>query len=143
MASQNPTINDADAGLPARPFKVTFLPMDVTVEVKPEELPYGNHGLPGSILDIAMKHGIDVDHACGGVCACATCHVVVKQGGDSCNPSTDDEEDQLDDAYGVTPQSRLACQCVPAGSQDLVVVVPQWNRNQARDQAPPGPAMGL
>jgi len=133
MANQNPYINDAGAGLPTRPFKVTFLPMDMIVEVKPEELPYGDHGLPGSILDIAMKFGIEVDHACGGVCACATCHVVVKQGGDSCNPPTDDEEDQLDDAYGVTPQSRLACQCVPTGSQDLVVVVPQWNRNQARE----------
>jgi ferredoxin, 2Fe-2S len=101
--------------------------------VNPEELPYGDHGRPGSILDIAMHHGIDVDHACGGVCACSTCHVIVRDGLASCGRPTEKEEDQLDAAYGPTPQSRLACQCVPDGSMDLVVEIPRWNRNLVRE----------
>ena len=60
-----------------RKFKITFLPMNVTVEVDPDKLPLGDTGLPGSILDVALSSGIDIDHACGGVCACSTCHSVV------------------------------------------------------------------
>jgi ferredoxin, 2Fe-2S len=59
--------------------------------------------------------------------------VVVKEGLDSCSESTDDEEDQLDAAYGLTDKSRLACQCVPDGTKNLLVVVPTWNRNMARE----------
>jgi len=124
---------DAPARLPTRNYKITFLPMNVTVEVDPEQLPYNDHGLPGSILDIALKHGIELNHACGGVCACSTCHVIVREGLDACHEPTEDEEDQLDGAYGLRPQSRLACQCVPNGSRSLVVEVPAWNRNLARE----------
>ena len=88
---------------------------------------------PARLLDIALGSDIELDHACGGVCACATCHVIVKQGLESCSEPTDDEEDQLDAAYGLTEQSRLACQCVPDGTADLLVVVPNWNRNRARE----------
>ena len=70
-----------------------------------------------------------MDHSCGGVCACSTCHIVVRQGIDSCNEATDDEEDMLDLAPGLEPHSRLACQCVPDGSQDIIVEIPEWNRN--------------
>lgn len=133
MGGQNPYIKDVDAEPPAREYKVTFLPMNVTVVVKPAELPYGNQGLPGSILDIALKHGVELDHACGGVCACSTCHVILRQGQDSCNEPSDEEEDKLDDAYGLTPQSRLSCHCIPDGSQDIVVEVPSWNRNLSRE----------
>jgi len=110
-------------------YRITFLPSDNTIEVNPEDLPYSDHGRPGSILDIALKHGISIDHACGGFCACSTCHVIVRQGLESCHPPDDKEEDQLDAAYGLTPQSRLACQCVPDGTKDLVVEIPTWNRN--------------
>ncbi len=136
MGGQNPYIQDAQTALPTQVYRVTFMPMNITVEVKPEELPYGDHGLPGSILDIAMKHGIELDHACGGVCACSTCHVVVKQGLEACNDPTDDEEDQLDEAYGLTAHSRLGCQCIPDGKRDVIVEIPQWNRNLSREGQP-------
>lgn len=136
MGGQNPYIQDAEVRLPTRKFTVTFMPMDKTVEIDPKDLPYGDHGLPGSILDIALAHGIELDHACGGVCACATCHVIVREGLNTCNETTDDEEDQLDEAYGITPDSRLGCQCVPDGSRDLVVEIPEWNRNLSREGKP-------
>jgi len=118
---------------PARRYRVTFLPLEHTVEVDPAALPYGEHGLPGSILDIALHHGIPIEHACGGVCACATCHVIVETGYESCNEASEAEEDRLDEAYGLTPRSRLACQCVPDGSMDVVVRIPDWNRNLVRE----------
>ena len=136
MGGQNPYIQDAEVDLPTQKYKITFLPMNVTVEVDPAELPYDDHGLPGSILDIAMKHGIELDHACGGVCACSTCHVVVKEGLENCNEPSEDEEDQLDDAYGLTPQSRLGCQCIPDGTKDIVVEISEWNRNLSREGVP-------
>ncbi|MCR4315332.1 MAG: 2Fe-2S iron-sulfur cluster-binding protein [Planctomycetes bacterium] len=113
-------------------FKVTFLKEGVeprTVEVDTDDLPYDRDGKPGSILDIALGHGIDLDHACGGVCACSTCHVILKEGNDSFNESSDAEEDQLDRAPGLTMTSRLGCQAVPDGSVNVVVEIPLWNRN--------------
>ncbi len=60
-----------------------------------------------------------LDHACGGVCACSTCHVIVKEGLESCNEATDAEFDELDEAPGITPKSRLGCQTVPDGTTDI------------------------
>ena len=68
------------------------------------------------------------------MCACSTCHVVFREGGDSCNEATDEELDQLDNAPGLEPESRLACQAVPDGSKDVVVEVPDWNRNHVREE---------
>lgn len=136
MGGQNPYIEQSDVPLPTRPYTITFVDQhghEHVVAVDPDKIPYSTHGRPGSILDIALAHGVELDHACGGVCACATCHVVLRQGLDSCNAGGDDEEDQLDDAYGLTSKSRLACQCVPTGSQDLVIEVPTWNRNLLRE----------
>lgn len=99
-------------------------------DVDPSKIPYGRTGLEGSILDIALNGaGIEIDHACGGVCACATCHVHVREGLKSCNDATDDELDQLDEAREVTLESRLSCQCVPNGMENVVVVIPAWNNN--------------
>lgn len=134
MGGSNPFIQEAEATLPQRPYTITFMPMNVKVEVDPAKLPYTRDGLPGSVLEIAEGHDVDIDHACGGVCACSTCHVLVKQGLDSCNEASEDEEDQLDLAPGVSPQSRLACQCVPDGSSDVVVEIPEWNRNHVREE---------
>lgn len=136
MGGQNPYIQEAEVDLPTQKYTVTFLPMNKTIEVDPKDLPYGDHGLPGSILDIAMQHGIDLDHACGGVCACSTCHVIVREGLETCGDTTEDEDDQLDEAYGLTPQSRLGCQCIPNGTKNLVVEIPQWNRNLSREGVP-------
>ncbi|MFM7298799.1 MAG: 2Fe-2S iron-sulfur cluster-binding protein [Planctomycetota bacterium] len=133
MGGSNPYIQTSKYALPTRPYKLTFLPLGRTIEVKPEELPYSRDGAKGSILEIALGHGIDIDHACGGVCACSTCHVIVKQGLESCNEAGDPELDQLDNARGVTPRSRLACQVVPDGRCDVVVEIPSWNRNLVRE----------
>lgn len=136
MGGQNPYIEDRNVPRPRGPYSITFTGSDgsqTVVSVDPEKIPYSHHGLPGSILDIGLAHGVDIDHACGGVCACATCHVIIRQGYDHCNEPTDEEEDQLDDAYGLTPYSRLACQCCPTGERDLWVEVPSWNRNRARE----------
>lgn len=107
--------------------KVTFLPANQTVEFDLENLPYQGHGKPGSLLDIAMNFGIHLEHACGGSCACTTCHVVVKEGESNLSPMEDDEADRLDMAADLTLHSRLGCQCVVKG--DVVVEIPAWNRN--------------
>jgi 2Fe-2S ferredoxin len=60
--------------------KVTFLPENITIDYDPANTPYSDHGLPGSLLDIALNHGVHLEHACGGSCACTTCHVIVKAG---------------------------------------------------------------
>ena len=107
--------------------KVTFLPANVTVEFDLETLPYHEHGKPHSLLDIALNFGLHLEHACGGNCACTTCHVVVKQGDDNLSPMDDDEADRLDMAADLTLHSRLGCQAVVTG--DVVVEIPAWNRN--------------
>ena len=100
-----------------------------------KKLPYGRHGLPGSILDLSEAAGVELDHSCGGVCACSTCHVIVREGLKSCNEPTDDELDQLEEARGVTIESRLGCQCVPNGTCDVVIEIPGWNRNLVREES--------
>ena len=92
-----------------------------------------HEGEPGSVLDWADQNDIDIDHACGGFAACSTCHIIVREGLDSCNEISEAEDDMLDEAPGLTLQSRLACQCIPDGSQDLVVEIPGWNRNLAKE----------
>ncbi len=122
--------------LPQRVYNVTFIAPDgvvTKVEVDPAKIPYGPTGLPGSLLDVAMGNGVALEHVCGGVCACSTCHVIVKQGLESCNEGTDDEFDQLEEAPITTLQSRLGCQCVPNGTKDIVVEIPAVNKNLVRE----------
>lgn len=102
--------------------KVTFLPLNVTVEVDDSKYPFGDHGLPGSILDIALANNIHLEHNCGGNCACTTCHVVVKEGTENLSEMQPDEEDRLDMAEGLTLHSRLGCQAVVKG--DVIVEIP-------------------
>ena len=103
--------------------KVTFVPAGRSAEV-----PKGT-----SLLEAADLAGVDLPSNCGGVCACSTCHVVVKQGLESCNEGTDDEFDQLDEAPMTTLQSRLGCQCVPNGTTNIVVEIPAVNKNLVRE----------
>ena len=134
MGGVNPYNKAADVTPAKRPFKVRLAGTPTTIEVQPGDLPYGRDGLPGSLLDILLNGAhVAIDHACGGVNACSTCHVVVKQGLESCSAADEAEEDMLDTAPGLTPQSRLACQCVPDGSSDLVVEIPSWNRNAVKE----------
>ncbi len=133
MGGTNPYMKSTEVKRPQQKFTITYLPEGKTIEVDPQDMPSSATGLPGSVLDIALASGIDIDHACGGVCACSTCHIVVQKGLESCNESTEEEEDQLEKAPGLTPQSRLSCQCVPDGTHDLVVLVPNWNRNLVRE----------
>jgi 2Fe-2S ferredoxin len=111
---------------PQRSYTITFLERGLihTAMVDPSHLPYGNTGLPGSILDSALHVGIDLPHLCGGVAGCSTYHVTISQGIESCNEAQEAEVDQLIDAAGHSLQSRLACQCVPNGTSAIVVTVP-------------------
>jgi len=85
-----------------------------------------------TILEAALEQDLDLDHACGGVCACSTCHVKVKQGKDCLSPASEDELDQLDEARDVGLDSRLGCQSrllrVPPGGV-IELQIPDWNVN--------------
>lgn len=107
--------------------KVTFANTGQTVEFESGKLPYDEHGKPESILDVAINFGIHIEHACGGSCACTTCHVIVKDGKKNLIEPDEDELDRLDQAPGLTLSSRLACQAVVTG--DITVEIPSWNRN--------------
>ncbi len=134
MAGINPYIQAPQTiEKPTKKFTVTYLPEGKTLTIDPEAPLSSGTGLPGSLLDIALAAGVDIDHACGGVCACSTCHIIVEKGFKSCNPSSEEEEDMLEKAPGLSPKSRLACQCVPDGTEDLIVQVPSWNRNLVRE----------
>lgn len=132
MGGTNPYIDKPTVVKATKKFKVTFSNLGKTIEVDPNALS-SETGLPGSILNIALSHGVDIDHACGGVCACSTCHVWIKSGGSSCSEPTDAENDMLDLAPDLKPSSRLSCQCVPNGTEDLIVEIPSWNRNLVRE----------
>jgi ferredoxin, 2Fe-2S len=115
-------------------FKITFKPQNKTVIVDGEKPRFDHVGEPRSILDVALGLAkIDIEHTCGGVAACSTCHVIVEEGLDSCNEPTDQELDMLDNAPDNTLKSRLSCQCVPSGEKDLVVRIPEWNRNLVKE----------
>ncbi len=89
-----------------------------------------------TILEAAMSQGIDLDHACGGVCACSTCHVKIHTGQDAFSEPTDDELDQLDEARDVSLESRLGCQArLEQRPQGAVVdiEIPAWNVNLVKE----------
>ena len=133
MGGVNPYIKNPDAPRPEKPFTVAFVDEETgtskTYLMDPAKFPYGHIGRDGSLLAIAEEAGVEVNHSCGGVCACSTCHVIVRKGLESMQEASEDELDQLDNARGLTPQSRLACQAVPDGSCDVVIEIPSWNRN--------------
>jgi 2Fe-2S ferredoxin len=81
---------------------------------------------PGmSVLDNLLEQGIEVEHACEKSCACTTCHVIVREGFGSLSEASEDEEDLLDRAWGLTPVSRLSCQAI-VDSDKLVVEIPRY-----------------
>jgi 2Fe-2S ferredoxin len=106
------------------------------IEFDPAKAPFHHDGKPGSILDVMLGHGIHLEHACGGNCACTTCHVIVRQGFNKLGESSEQEEDLLDRAPGLTPTSRLGCQAVIEDpNAEIVVVVPRYTINQVSEAA--------
>jgi 2Fe-2S ferredoxin len=108
--------------------KVIFLPHE---ELCPEglvvEVEQGE-----TILDVALKNNIIIEHACEKSCACTTCHVVVREGFDSLKESDELEDDMLDKAWGLESESRLGCQAKVA-DEDLVVEIPKYTINMVSE----------
>jgi ferredoxin, 2Fe-2S len=86
-----------------------------------------------SLLELAMEHGINIEHACGGVCACSTCHVYIEKGNENLAEATEAEEDRVEEAPGLQRNSRLSCQCVIQKEGPIVLRVPSWNRNAVKE----------
>ncbi len=116
--------------------RVTFLPEGRTVEFEFGAIPYERHGKPMSFLDVAENFGIFLDHACGGSCACTTCHIWVKAGVEGVAEADDDELDRLDMAADQQLDSRLGCQAVITRPGNYVVAIPRWNRNYVSEGKP-------
>jgi 2Fe-2S ferredoxin len=108
--------------------KITVLPHEqicpqgATIEAVPGE----------SICRNLLDHHVEIEHACEMSCACTTCHVIVRQGFGSLVPSNEDEDDLLDMAWGLTPQSRLSCQAI-VDNADLVIEIPKYSINQVKE----------
>ena len=88
-----------------------------------------------SILDVAEECGARVGHACGGNLACSTCHVYVEEGLDSLGEIADKENDIMDKAFDVRPESRLGCQC-KLGDEDVVVEISEESLKAWLDENP-------
>lgn len=86
-----------------------------------------------TVLDVALKNGIGIEHACEKSCACTTCHLIIREGFDSLEESEELEDDMLDKAWGLEPESRLGCQARVA-DQDLVVEIPRYTINLASEK---------
>lgn len=107
----------------------------VTVKPHPDLCPEGlsfDAKQGRRLVDALLEHGIAIEHACEKVCACATCHVHLREGAEFVNAADDEEEDQLDKAWGLDAQSRLSC-CVKVKGPALVVELPRYTKNHARE----------
>ena len=113
--------------------KVTFIKdgKETTVEFEHGKLPYDGHGLPESFLNLAIEHGIPLEHACGGSCACTTCHLIIREGEQNLSEMEDNEADRLDTAWELTTSSRLGCQAVIKG--DVTAQFPLYTRNYVQE----------
>jgi 2Fe-2S ferredoxin len=136
--SENVTANEVDTSKPPAEgmVRVTFQPEGRTVEFAFDSLPYDGHGEPMSILDVAENFNVFLDHACGGVCACTTCHIHVKEGSGGLSEPEEKELDRLDTAAGIELNSRLGCQAVIEKPGSYVVEIPKWNRNYVQEGKP-------
>ncbi|MEI7456770.1 MAG: ISC system 2Fe-2S type ferredoxin [Nitrosomonadales bacterium] len=85
-----------------------------------------------SICDALLQNGVDIEHACEKSCACTTCHVIIREGLNSLNPADELEDDMLDKAWGLEPNSRLSCQALVANT-DLVVEIPKYTINMVKE----------
>lgn len=95
-------------------------------------------GKPGeTLLALALRAGIELEHTCGGVAACSTCHVLIRVGEAALSEATDAEMDQLDLAPNRRPESRLSCQARLGSDAIVEVIVPKWNRNAVKERRAP------
>lgn len=85
-----------------------------------------------SICEALLDHRIEIEHACDQVCACTTCHVILRAGGRSLSEMEEGEEDMLDRAWGLEPDSRLSCQAI-LGQQDVTIEIPKYSINHAKE----------
>src|SRR5215475_5482404 len=85
-----------------------------------------------SICDNLLDNGVEIEHACEKSCACTTCHVVVREGFDALDPSEENEDDMLDKAWGLEPQSRLSCQAIVKDG-DLTIEIPRYTINMVKE----------
>ena len=85
-----------------------------------------------SICDALLQNGVDIEHACEKSCACTTCHVYIREGFDSLEESDENEDDYLDKAWGLDPDSRLSCQAL-VGDEDLVIEIPRYTINMVSE----------
>ncbi|THB74123.1 MAG: ISC system 2Fe-2S type ferredoxin [Gammaproteobacteria bacterium] len=86
-----------------------------------------------TVLDALLEHGIELEHACEKSCACSTCHLYIREGFDSLSEISDQEDDFLEKAWGLEPDSRLSCQSV-IGDEDLVIEIPKYTLNQVGEK---------
>ncbi len=89
---------------------------------------------PGiSLIEAAAAGGVELEHACEKSCACTTCHVIIREGYQSLAIPTEQEEDLLDRAWGLEPESRLSCQA-RVGQEDLVIEIPKYTINMVAER---------
>ena len=85
-----------------------------------------------SICDNLLANGVEIEHACEKSCACTTCHVVVREGFGTLEPSEEKEDDLLDKAWGLEPNSRLSCQAM-VNESDLTIEIPKYTINMVSE----------
>jgi 2Fe-2S ferredoxin len=107
----------------------------ITVIAHPEYCPQGatiQASAGTSLCEALLENDIPIEHACEMSCACTTCHVIVRQGFESLAPSDENEDDFLDRAWGLSPQSRLSCQAI-LGQNDVTIEIPLYSINHAKE----------
>lgn len=85
-----------------------------------------------NLIEVALSHGIELEHACEMSCACTTCHVIVREGFETLAEADELEDDLLDKAWGLEADSRLSCQ-IEVGEVDLVIEIPKYTLNQVSE----------
>ena len=126
--------SDHDHGPPVVPVKfILESPEDINEDGSDK----AEHDLMAAkgehLLEVAVEHGINIEHACGAVCACSTCHVYIDEGMEHLSEPTEEEDDRVEEAPGLERNSRLSCQCDIIGDGPIVVRVPAWNRNAVKE----------
>ena len=113
---------------------VTFILEDPEGLTETDQVEWKTMAAEGeNILEVALDHEIHMEHTCGGVCACSTCHVYLEDGASAVSESEEDEEDRVEEAPGLQQNSRLACQCRIMGPGPIQIRIPSWNRNAVKE----------